>query len=356
MNPKSSQTSSNFISQLKAGIKHSYALGWLVPYFRAIQNNIQAAKNNVRATQASLNRALIARKYSTIAKQEFIEDLRQAMAKDVGYAAGKIGLTAQYMARYEMMLQSEPDQATIEKYESRLEFMCLKQQGIFPNDNDFYRRYSTFYIDHTRHLDCLGICYYPGELEVLKYHKLTNKMIHYVQQEPDRSSPSNNNNCYLQYFREKRLLIVCPFGELLAQRANEKTFEKVWQKTGKKWFYPKSVDALEFPYGFSPDTHKVYPTIFELLHDITNRLHKIEFDVALIAAAGLAIPLASHIKGMGKIAIDLGGHLQFLFGVIGQRWRNSKESKTKYFNEHWIDMPAMYKPRQTDVCDFGAYW
>jgi len=42
--------------------------------------------------------------------------------------------------------------------------------------------------------------------------------------------------------------------------------------------------------------------------------------------------------------------------VIGQRWRTFEHMKQNYFNEHWIDMPAIYKPRETDVCDGGAYW
>jgi hypothetical protein len=260
------------------------------------------------------------------------------------------------MARYEMLLQSKAERTELEEFESQLEFMCLKQQGIFPHDREFYRSYSKFYIENTRNLDCLGICYYPMELSVLKYYNLKNKQIFYVQQEPDRSVPDNPKNCYLQYFRGKKLLIICPFAGLLAERANQTTFEGVWQKTGKKWFYPKSVDAMEFPYGFSPETQKAYPSILELLREITERLHKTDFDIALIAAAGLAIPLASHIKSMGKIAIDLGGHLQFLFGVIGKRWRDHPEVGEKYFTEYWIDMPARYKPQQTDVCDRGAYW
>ena len=79
------------------------------------------------------------------------------------------------------------------------------------------------------------------------------------------------------------------------------------------------------------------------------------FGVALIAAGGLSIPIASTIKNMGKVAIDLGGHLQFLFGVIGQRWR-TEENRRNIFTEWWIDMPEKYKPKEINVCDNGAYW
>ena len=77
--------------------------------------------------------------------------------------------------------------------------------------------------------------------------------------------------------------------------------------------------------------------------------------MALLGAAGLAIPLAAHIKSTGRIAIDLGGHLQVLFGVKGKRWREDPVWPQRYFNDAWIDMPAAYRPKVIAVCDNGAY-
>ena len=150
--------------------------------------------------------------------------------------------------------------------------------------------------------------------------------------------------------------MICPFGDLLKERATKEIFEGVWSKTGKKWFYPQAVDSVEFPYGFAKETHEKYPTVIDLFEFIMGKITAKDFDIALIAAGGLSIPIASTIKNMGKVSIDLGGHLQFLFGVIGKRWRNREENKRDYFNEWWIDMPVKYKPKETDVCDAGAYW
>ena len=76
----------------------------------------------------------------------------------------------------------------------------------------------------------------------------------------------------------------------------------------------------------------------------------------MIAAAGLSIPLAAHIKELGKVGISLGGHLQALFGVLGKRWRLSPEWQQRYINDAWIDMPPEYCPAETNVGDAGAYW
>lgn len=294
--------------------------------------------------------------FREISRRRYLDDIKSALELNRGYAAGKIGKTAQYMARYEILLGTEANARRIAEFESGLKYQCLNQQGIFPADNDFYRHYSAFYMEHSRKLDCLGICYYPGELEILKYYQIKNNLIFYPKQEPDRASPNNAANCYLDNFRGKKLLIVCPFAQLLKSRATKEIFERVWSKTGKKWFYPASVDAVEFPYGFSSETHARYPTVLDLLDDIKAKIQSRDFDVALIGAAGLAIPIATHVKEMNKVAIDLGGHLQVLFGVIGKRWRSWEAWKRDYFNDDWIDMPEQYKPKENDVCDRGAYW
>jgi hypothetical protein len=346
---KRSDSSMDFPTKLKAGIKESYLLRWLVPYARKARQEIQTSKRK-------LSLAGRAWKYPTISRREFLKDVGSAVTQGTGYAAGKIGRSNQFWMHYEMLLENECDANKIAEFERDLTFHGLNQMGIFPAECKFYLKFNRFYVDHVRNLDCLGVCFYPGELEIIRYYGLKNKFLYYPQQEPDRSSPSDVNNCYLQYFRDKRLLIVCPFAELLKQRATKEIFEGVWSKTGKKWFYPKSVEALEFPYGFSAETHKTYRTVFDLFDDTKAKLHRKEFDVALIAAAGLAIPIASYIKSKGKIAIDLGGHLQIIFGVIGQRWRNLDDWKRDYFNEYWIDMPVKYKPKETAVCDNGAYW
>jgi hypothetical protein len=129
----------------------------------------------------------------------------------------------------------------------------------------------------------------------------------------------------------------------------------VWSKTGKKWFYPRSINALELPYGFSAETHKKYSTAIDLFNDIAREIDKREFDVALIGAAGLAIPIASYIKNMGKIGIDLGGHLQICFGVQGNRWRRRKDFERDYFNDWWVYLPAQYRPDPIEVGDYD-YW
>ena len=293
---------------------------------------------------------------ATIPRLEFLSDVHYAVENGLGYAAGKIGFSQQHWMYYPILLNRLPAQPELDAFHRELHFHGLNQTGIFPADPEFYLRFNEFYIKKLERLDCLGICFRPWEPQLFRHYRLPSKLIHYFEQEPDRSRPSNEGNCYLRFFRGKRLLLVCPFASLLKERFTRETFEGVWAKTGKKWFEPADVQAVEFPYGFSPSTHEKFVTAISLYDWICARMDEHDYDITLIAASGLGIPLAVHAKQRGKIAIELGGHLQVLCGVIGQRWRTQTEYGEHHFNDCWINMPERYKPKETNVCDSGAYW
>jgi hypothetical protein len=309
----------------------------------------------------------------TISRKEFLGDLKDAIDKKKGYAVGKIGFSEQHWMYYEILLSQESNYKRIKDFEEDLHFHGLRQEGVFPATSKFYLEFNKFYIQHVKNIDCLGICYRPWELEIIRHYHLKNKFILYHCQEPfitfghitanfkaeDRIGLYNEDNCYLKYFEEKRILLICPFAGILKERGTKEIFEKIWSKIEKKWFSPKELDILEFPYGFSSGTQKRFGTAINLFNYISEIIETKDFDIALIAAAGLAIPIASFIKSKGKVAIDIGGHLQILFGILGKRWLQYpfvEDWSKLYFNESWIHMPSKYRPTENDVCDKGAYW
>jgi hypothetical protein len=322
-----------------------------------VWNSLLRCRRVIRRSIHKASAAVYQWRFSSIPKREFLQDLRAATLARTGYAAGKIGISQQHWMYYEIFLKKEKDPDKIDLFRNDLIFHGLKQSGVFPADPDFYLKFNEFYMPHVRNLDCLGIFYRPWELEIIKHYKLTNKVTYFQNQQVDLDGPSIEGQCYLPLFRDRKLLLVCPFAAILKERATRVIFEGVWSRAGKKkWFHPTSVDALEFPYGFSEETHGSYSDAIGLFDHITSELHKRDFDVALIGAAGLAIPIASYVKSMGKIGLDLGGHLQVLFGVLGKRHKRWG-CEALNSNEWCIDMPPRYRPKEAaEVCDRGAYW
>jgi hypothetical protein len=299
------------------------------------------------------------RRADVLTRAEFLTGLRAALAGRTGYATGKLGLSEIFRLKYSVATAS-PDtrRALLKVLEPTLIFHCLNQHALFPPDPRFYLRFNEVTAGHLRALDCVGGFPHTRAMvrSIADFYDLRMPFIDFLDQEPDRSVPADEARCYLPDFRGRRLLIVCSFAELLRQRASREVFEGVWARTGKRWFYPAAVDALEFPYGYSAATHARYATSLDLFDEVAAEMARRDFDVALIAAAGLGIPLAAHAKSLGRVGIALGGALQVLFGVLGRRWRADPEWMGRYVNDRWIDMPARYRPPERNIADGGAYW
>jgi hypothetical protein len=289
-------------------------------------------------------------------KERFVAALRDALDERRGYAAGKLGGTERSILRYPIVLERERDPRRLRLFELALAHNALRHAGVFPAEPAFLAEFARAYADAVARLDCIGVDPHveAQNNELFRFHRFPGEPIRFVDQEPDRSLPNDDRRCYLPLLRGRRLLLVCPFAELLRERATRETFEAVWRKTGKEWFEPADVEAVELPYGFAWATQERYGTALDLLADVRSRVEALSFDVALLAAGPLGVMIAGAVKAQGRVAISLGGHLQALFGVIGRRWRELPEWRRDYFTEAWIDMPERYRPDPTETD--ADYW
>lgn len=294
-----------------------------------------------------------------VPKGVFIAKLKTALEQRQGFAAGKIGYTEAQLLRWLMQREQKILTRKLHILEVWVKKNALEYAGLFPPDVSFYAEYARLFLAAVRELDVMGLWgkgYGENEFQLINYFGLENMVTRFQNLHPDRSIPDDPTQCYLPMFRGKRILIVNPFGNLLAARATRKVFEGVWSSSGKKFFDPASVEGLEFPYGFAHETWTRYATALDLMQEIEAEIERRDFDVALIGAGGLGIPLAAHVKKMGKVGIMLGGHLQVLFGVKGRRWKETAVWRDTYFNEWWIDMPEQYRPKAGDITGDYSYW
>ena len=65
-----------------------------------------------------------------------------------------------------------------------------------------------------------------------------------------------------------------------------------------------------------------------------SEIDKCDYDVCLIGCGAYGFPLAAHVKHKGKQAIHLGGTLQLLFGIKGNRWFDPNSFLYPKFNPH----------------------
>ena len=275
-------------------------------------------------------------------RSEFAAMVGAALDEGRGFAAGKLGGSEQAWMLRGVVRERERDPRRRRAFDAALGFRSLRHAGVWPTDAGFQERFSDEFAAACAELDAIGLFAdaFDASLELLSHHRPPGRLMRFEDQEPP---PAGARDCWLEHLRGRRVLLVCPFAELLRERARRDVYEATWRRTGKRWFEPAAVEAVELPYGFEPATQERYATALDLLDEVDDRVAGRELDVALIAAGGLGIPLAARVKGRGGVAISLGGHLQVLFGVRGDRWRERPEWEER-FTDAWIDVPARLRP------------
>jgi hypothetical protein len=295
-------------------------------------------------------------------KRSFIDSIQCAIAERRGFAAGKLGGSEQVCLSFHLASGMSDESHEVDRVRpmfAALKYHAERQTGIFPTSFEFLQRYSTQYASAVSQADFLGLFGYPAERELVQRLGLQAGLLKFTDTEPDRSIPHNPSLCYLPTLRGQRILLIAPFASFAAQRADKKIFESVWSRIGVPWFEPAAVLAIDIPYGYigQVKTFERFGDSLKLKKHICGQIDSLDFDVALIAAGSLAIPLAVHIKSADKVAISLGGHLQVLFGILGQRWLLDEFWKQNYINEHWVRMPQQFVPENSaNLVDKGAYW
>lgn len=290
-------------------------------------------------------------------RADLIKALRSALSQGAACAAGKLGLSEQALLLYPTLLERchSPQQQLALTLQTR--HHCAVQMGMFPSTQEAMFSYAQRHAKAARELDFLGLVGGRLEADLLDQLQPNGQTISLLELEPNRSVPDQSEQCYLPELRGKRLLIVSSIAELLCQRATQATFEAVWAKSGKPWFAPAQVLPLPFPYCYDVHTQRRFGRSEHLLEWIVEQINPATFDLALIAASSLGIPIAAAIKAMNRSAIALGGALQVLFGVGGQRWWNDPHWQQLHITPAWISVPADQVPQVAGgYVDGGAYW
>ncbi|MBC7490646.1 MAG: hypothetical protein H7240_12440 [Glaciimonas sp.] len=108
---------------------------------------------------------------------------------------------------------------------------------------------------------------------------------------------------------------------------------------------------------------------FEALKYMEDKISNIDFDVCILGCGAYGLPLAAHVKRMGKKAVHLGGGTQLLFGVKGKRWEKQYAGEWLYrpnesininyfdlFNKYWVYPDESEKPKDALKVENACYW
>lgn len=227
--------------------------------------------------------------------------------------------------------------------------------GVFPATEDTMNRFSKRYLDDIPLIDALGSWQYfekfmPLKKDLVNLHLET--LYPFFVEKP-----------WTRALKGKKILIVHPFDETIKRQYKNKIvlFEN---SDILPDFDLISFKAVQSAAGIKPS----FSDWFKALAFMEDKISKIDFDICILGCGAYGLPLAAHVKRMGKKSFHIGGGLQLLFGIKGKRWDNpdylklygipelATESYFSLYNDNWIRPLPVDTPSSAEKLDGATYW
>lgn len=161
---------------------------------------------------------------------------------------------------------------------------------------------------------------------------------------------------WTHYLIDKKVLIIHPFVDSFQKQLKNKF--NIFKDKSKKVF----LDDQKFVFYKTYQTHAynhIHTSWLETFELMCNDIEKLDFDIALLGCGGYGLPLCNFIKSnLNKSAVYIGGGLQLLFGVMGNRWENFEywkktiaENDTKFIRPSGEEIL-----KNKHIVENGSYW
>ena len=225
--------------------------------------------------------------------------------------------------------------------------------GIFPESIEMLERFSERYLNDSVEIDLLGSMshvekYMPTPSNMKKVH--IESLYPFFVEHP-----------WTRALTGKKVLVIHPF--VFSIQKQYKIKDKLF---GNSEIWP-DYDLITYRAIQSNAGAAVpYKDWFDALYKMENDIDRIDYDIAILGCGAYGLPLAAHIKRIGKKAIHIGGGSQLLFGIKGKRWESKYKYKylpesynTEYrslFNEYWCRPSSEETPINANNVEGACYW
>jgi hypothetical protein len=185
-----------------------------------------------------------------------------------------------------------------------IDSLC-RYSGFFPRDNKLLPRFKKEYIESSKMIDVLRIWNYKNNFfRKIRLLKNFPNIKHFLFPAVlgDERSP------WVKQLFGKRVLVIHPF---------EKTIRKQYKKRKELGILPEleSLEIIKAVQTIAGNRDDRFEDWFEALDYMKREIDSLKgkFDIALIGCGAYGLPLAAHVKSVGKQAIHVGGGLQLFF-------------------------------------------
>ncbi len=267
--------------------------------------------------------------------------LKNAIQAGTPFMAGRFGTSegATFFRYCQIKL------GTKKVFSPQLHTLLCNNAGFFPDKEEYFMQWGTLLETCCPQVDLLGKMDFAGEDWVQKW------LCPQAQILPAGGLGSGSNG-WADVLEGLNVLVIHPFEEsILYQYKNNR--EKIYPGTN---MLPKfNLQTIKAVQTIADNKDERFKTWFEALDWMIEEAKNKDFDVALIGCGAYGFPLGAKIKEMGKIAVQMGGCLQTLFGIKGQRWENHP-IVSKEINSAWISPKENERPQGLEKVEQGCYW
>lgn len=257
------------------------------------------------------------------------------------FMAGRVGFN-------EMSMMKAYDFGKKKKYEIVVKNMC-DMAGFFPNELSLGRQFLEIMKSSLEQVDVLGIMDAPLE-DYYANHYLNRDAIVTPFAVMDFWKLRQS---WTKALVGKKVLVIHPFADSIQNQYVEHRTQLFSEEEYLPEFELLTYKAIQTAGG---ETDSRFANWFEALAFMESEIHNIDFDIALIGCGAYGFPLAASIKKMRKQAIHMGGVLQILFGIKGQRWTKESNSASKMMNDYWIWPAQNEVPIDPERIEGGPYF
>lgn len=216
--------------------------------------------------------------------------------------------------------------------------------GIRPRSRDSYQQYGQLAFDALDYIDHWAVWCTNYEAVLINQCNHKPSLCELEILAPTMQFSSH----WIDALNTKRILIVSPFQDSI-QHQIPKLID-IWPS--RQWLINSKITFYKFPYLIDDNCLLNW---WDVYNEIATILTTDQYDVALFGCGGLGLPLAALAKKSGKIGIHLGGHLQLLFGIYGNRHLEQEWHKS-CINGYWI-RPLNHEVAQTaNRLEKSCYW
>lgn len=270
--------------------------------------------------------------------------LAEYLLSDELFFAARIGNTEQTIVK-SILIDECSEDMYFKKYPRWWCGYGGRYAGIYPDTYVSLKNFADCYSESLKNIDLMGVVTSFVDCDVVLNRYCPQAIYFYYSAYESYYFP---NNPWTQYLKDKTVLVIHPF---------EKSIKNNFLNRAELF---KNTNILP---DFNLVTFKAHQNIgkensdwFESFNIMKGEISKLKFDIAIIGCGAFGIPLGSFIKShMNKSSIHMGGALQLLFGILGNRWRNNQQL-LPYVNSYWTNPLPEETPEKHDLVEKSCYW